>query len=607
MTKTKTVRWPVCFVYVFISGLLHSALAQSSNLSQSALPSTSTDITRPVNLASVFNREGLVTDGTAFPNSGLDGANGFAYSATLLGSSLFYNGVNFSFGRTNQNNTVSAMGQSVPLPAGRFGFLLLLGTGVNGNQRGQIFTVSCTDGSTVNITQSLSDWGSPQSFSGETAVTSALYRDIFTGGKDNTTFNLYSYALPLDAGKIASKITLPNNSNVEILAMGLLNVTETTASPDEVLVVINNNSSTSRAIGTQYAQKRHITNILNIECIDSSLRQDNETIDFTAYLQEIETPLRSYLASHPQINYIVTTKGVPIRIDGASTGETFTGNTLTSLDSNLAALDYDKIPGATKIVFNDPNGSAVGTAWLNRYWNATIPFSHAVFGGYLVNRLDGYTLPDAESLATNALKAETGLKGGPILLDTEPDFGFADKTGEPAPIPGTLITQEDSFSTWNADMEHAADILSSRNISTDLDLSETFVGNRSNLSGYFSWGSNDDHFSQTAYNSLKFAPGAIGDTAVSTSARSFFRQSSGQTMIADLIAQGITGVKGYTDEPLLQGISSPTIALERYTRGFNLAESFYAASHFSGWTDVILGDPLSHPYPAQSATAAREP
>jgi len=66
-------------------------------------------------------------------------------------------------------------------------------------------------------------------------------------------------------------------------------------------------------------------------------------------------------------------------------------------------------------------------------------------------------------------------------------------------------------------------------------------------------------------------------------------------MIADLVAQGITGVKGYTDEPLLQAIASPTIVLDRYTSGYTLAESFYAGSHFVGWTDVVIGDPLTHP------------
>jgi uncharacterized protein (TIGR03790 family) len=122
------------------------------------------------------------------------------------------------------------------------------------------------------------------------------------------------------------------------------------------------------------------------------------------------------------------------------------------------------------------------------------------------------------------------------------------------------------------------------------------VGHTKDLLGYFSWGSNDDQFSQAAYNSLHFAPGSIGDTAVSTSARSFFVQSGGQSMIADLITQGITGVKGYTDEPLLQGVSSPTIVLGKFTQGYNLGESFYAGSHFVGWTDIVVGDPLAQPY-----------
>jgi hypothetical protein len=58
---------------------------------------------------------------------------------------------------------------------------------------------------------------------------------------------------------------------------------------------------------------------------------------------------------------------------------------------------------------------------------------------------------------------------------------------------------------------------------------------------------------------------------------------------------GVTGVKGYTDEPLLQAIASPSVVMERYTSGFTLAESFYAASRFVGWTDIVIGDPLCRP------------
>lgn len=385
-----------------------------------------------------------------------------------------------------------------------------------------------------------------------------------------------------------------------LLIAGILGATmqfSHAATSNEVLLVINNLSMTSRQIGTEYARARNIVNTLRIECIDSAVSQDNETIAFDDYQVEIEDPIRSYLQTHPNINYIVTTKGIPIRVAGGPTGEAFSGITLTSLDSTLAALDYDKIAGAVQVTFNDPNGFAVGTAWENRYWNANVPFSHKQFGGYLVTRLDGYTLANANALTNRALAAEKNLLKGEVLLDIEPDFGIDNPNSQPAPLPSTLITAESPFSTWNADMEHAGNVLTARKIPVDVDLNEEFVGNRHNLSGYFSWGSNDDNFSQQAYNSLTFVPGAVGDTAVSTSARSFFPQTFGQTMIADLVAQGITGVKGYTDEPLLQAISSPTIVLDRYTRGFTLAESFYAGSKFVGWTDIVLGDPLTHPYP----------
>jgi uncharacterized protein (TIGR03790 family) len=367
-------------------------------------------------------------------------------------------------------------------------------------------------------------------------------------------------------------------------------------SPQEALLVTNDSSPTSVSLAGDYARLRGVTNVVHVQCIDSAASQDNETIAYRDFVNEIANPIRRFLAHHTEINYIVLTRGIPIRVAGAKTGEADSGQTLASLDSTIAALGYDQIPGAVKVTFDDPSGYAIGTAWLNRYWNKTARFSHAAFGGYLVTRLDGYTLHDAQALTLNALRAEAHLSGGAILLDIEPDFGLGHAHSQPSPIKGTEIVKERPYDTWNADMEHAASNLQARNIKVNADVTERFAGHRSGLLGYFSWGSNDDHFSQGAYNSLAFAPGAIADTAVSTSARSFFVQSGGQSMIADLIAQGVTGVKGYTDEPLLQGVSSPTIDLDRFTRGYTLAESFYAGSHFVGWTDIVVGDALAQPY-----------
>jgi uncharacterized protein (TIGR03790 family) len=388
------------------------------------------------------------------------------------------------------------------------------------------------------------------------------------------------------------------------------------AAPQEVLIVINDASTTSVAVGTAYAQGRGLSGILHINCQDSAASEDNETIDFADYQAQIETPIRAYLQSNPNVAFIVTTRGIPIRIYGGQTGNAADSPDfpLASLDDYLAALDYDTLPGVVSITFNAPNAGGVGKGWLNRYYNATVPFSHAQFGGYLVTRLDGYTKANAESLATRALQAEQGLQPGVVLLDIDPSRGMGDGTPEPAPIKGTTITTEGDYGDWNADLQHANDELVAENIPTYLNTQPLMVGDMTNLLGYFSWGSNDSYFDGESsnptksphYNSLGFLPGAIGDTAVSTGGRSFFKQTSGQSMIADLITQGITGIKGYTDEPLLESVSSPTIVMDRYTHGFTFAESIYAGSHFVGWVDIVIGDPLTRPY-LRSAVAVSTP
>jgi uncharacterized protein (TIGR03790 family) len=386
-------------------------------------------------------------------------------------------------------------------------------------------------------------------------------------------------------------------------------------SPDQVLLVVNENSPVSRAIADDYALKRHVSDILPIRCQDSALSARDETITLPAYTQSIEIPIRGFLATHTNIDFIVLTKGIPIRIIGAALGscdqnshEPESSRGHPSVDSYLSALDYTNICAALKIYLS--GSGAIGCALSNRYWNATEPFSHAKFGGYLVTRLDGYTEADAKTLTARSLAAEQDISRwlgqGKVLLDVEPIFGLGDKETQPAPITSTNILAESAWSEFNADLRHASDVLKSRGIAVELDLTATFIGGRSNLLGYFSWGSNDEGSSQSggfystnAYLSLFFAPGALCDTAVSTSARTFLPTRGGQSLLVDLIAHGLTGGKGYTDEPLLQAIASPTIVFDRYTAGYTLAESFYAASHFVGWEDVVIGDPLCSPYLAQ--------
>ena len=170
-----------------------------------------------VNLSGVFNRVGIVNDGSTFSGGGVDG-DGNALSANLLGSSVVFNSSTYSLGAAGVNNVVSAAGQTINLPADD-ARITLLALGVNGNQPNQTFTVTYTDGSTQTFTQSISDWFTPQNYAGESNAVTMPYRDTASGGRDSRTFHVYAYSFTVDTAKHVKSITLPNNRNVEILAI----------------------------------------------------------------------------------------------------------------------------------------------------------------------------------------------------------------------------------------------------------------------------------------------------------------------------------------------------------------------------------------------------
>jgi hypothetical protein len=68
-------------------------------------------------------------------------------------------------------------------------------------------------------------------------------------------------------------------------------------------------------------------------------------------------------------------------------------------------------------------------------------------------------------------------------------------------------------------------------------------------------------------------------------------QQYGQSLIADLIAEGVTGVKGYVYEPYSSAMASVNILFPMYVDGYTLAESYYGSSYYLSWMDVVVGDP----------------
>src|ERR1019366_8229138 len=138
------------------------AIAVASGYNNSAVASATYTISSSggtpvsVSLSAADNVYGIVANGSAVPGGGLDG-DGYAFSATLLGSSLTWSGSTFTLGAAGALNAVD--NKTIALPAGNYTALSFLATAINGNQANQKFTVTYSDGTTATFTQSISDWG----------------------------------------------------------------------------------------------------------------------------------------------------------------------------------------------------------------------------------------------------------------------------------------------------------------------------------------------------------------------------------------------------------------------------------------------------------------
>jgi hypothetical protein len=177
----------------------------------------------PVDLSKSYNLTGIRSDNSPFTDGGLDGG-GSAYSATVLTTARTLNGIRFKLGSPNVPNVVFGTGQTIALPEGSFVSLQFIATGIEGNQAGQVVTVTYTDGSTSQFSQSFSDWFTPSTNVNEGEAVAMPYRNLAAGTPDSRQFNVYAYTLLLNGSKTVKSVTLPNNRDVVVLAASLSDV-----------------------------------------------------------------------------------------------------------------------------------------------------------------------------------------------------------------------------------------------------------------------------------------------------------------------------------------------------------------------------------------------
>lgn len=151
---------------------------------------------------------------------------------------------------TVSSRTLDAVSDTtIPLPAGKYATLRLLGSAVNGKQPHQNFVVTYTDGTTNTITQSLSDWwGPPQNYTGESQVLKMPYLVTVTGATMNRVVYVYGYSFAINSSKTIKSLTLPHNRNVRVLAIdvsarGATPVRVNLAAVDNVGGIVNNGTA----------------------------------------------------------------------------------------------------------------------------------------------------------------------------------------------------------------------------------------------------------------------------------------------------------------------------------------------------------------------------
>jgi uncharacterized protein (TIGR03790 family) len=338
---------------------------------------------------------------------------------------------------------------------------------------------------------------------------------------------------------------------------------------ENILLVVNRNDAISRQIGEYYRPRREVP-ARNVCYIAST---GDEEISWRVYQEQIERPIGECLKKAGLVEnvlYIVTTLGVPLKVDGPGSGVMAER---ASVDSELTLL-YGKLKGGQY-----PRAGGVANPLFMR---RDARFQHPMFPIYLVTRLAAYDLADVKAMIDRSLSARNR---GKFVIDLQSE-------------------KDEPGNNW---LRTAAMLLPADRVA--LDETTKVLYNQKQVIGYASWGSNDSA-RQQRWLHFEWLPGAIASEFVSTNARSFKRPpemwkptgwedkehyfaGSPQGLAADLIHEGATGASGNTYEPYLNNCVRPDYLLPAYAGGRNLAESYYIGMPVLSWQGVVLGDPLS--------------
>lgn len=352
-----------------------------------------------------------------------------------------------------------------------------------------------------------------------------------------------------------------------------------------VVVVVNSRQPESAELAQFYVKVRGIP-AANIVALPLP---EEETITWRQFLDEVFGPLqdelyrrgwlegvagsrrdrlgrRRYAFTGQNISFLVTCRGVPLRIANAPELLTSPARFGGPFNKNEAAVDSELTLLAGESY--DPAGPMANPCFAQR-GPATLDALQVV----KVCRLDGPTWTDARHLVTAALEAErTGLRGryyvdlhGP---HPEGDVWLRETATELRTL-GFDGDVEDTPATFAASARFDRPIF------------------------YFGWYAADVN-GPFLNPGFRFPPGAIALHIHSYSAQTMRSDSVG--WCGPLIARGVTATLGNVYEPDLKFTHRPDLLVEALARGDNFGDAAYYALPALSWQAIAIGDPLYRPW-----------
>ena len=288
------------------------------------------------------------------------------------------------------------------------------------------------------------------------------------------------------------------------------------------------------------------------------------------YEEKVAQPVAAWLARHEQITTLLTTAGVPYRVEAVAGMP----ESAAALDSELAAVLLPHPPSPTRWASNplfvktsNPQGER----------------DPRKLGMIFTARLDGPPLDVLERMVADAVHVEQAGLVGPVLVDSRglkaaSGYGMGDVLLREAldrlAGAGFRSTLDEQEATWEAGPGGRA---------------STAEG-AAYYAGWYKLRSFQDIFGERG-----LARGAIAWHLASGEAVDIWSPDE-RGWVVNLLRRGAAATWGPVQEPYVFAFPHSDVLIDRLLEGASLAEAYWLAVPHVSWAMVLLGDPLYRPF-----------